>query len=264
MTVKRLLAIRSISGKVGAILCAVIALILIDSLISRFKEPFNVIYVAKGGSHTVTGVLPEQVKTLDDILGVSETPRISVEFQEIFSGFWLGNPMWRGTIITSPDADPGEYQIKIRSRYQLTFNPALIYAIRIYPDEPTLQKSHGPFLKRRFGIQASHAALTLFPALGMIVLLNYLLSGRLEKRMADMGRAEIYMIKQSGNGFRFAFSLGTCHGVQVGETVDILDSGETIIARAIILESNPNDAIAETDSPLDIRQTTMIQRRIHV
>jgi hypothetical protein len=264
MTINRLLAIRSISGKTGAILCVLIALIVIDSLISRFRDPFNVIHLVRGGSQQVTGILPDQVESTDDMLSVSETHLISIDFQEIFSGFWLGNPMWRGTIAASPDTVPGEYQIKIRGRSQLTFNPALIYAVRVYLDELALQKSHGPFLKRHVGLLAGHASLILFPVIGLIVLFNYLLSGILEKRMASMGRAEIYMIKQIGNGHRFAFSLGTRQGVRVGEIVDILNGSETMITEAVVLETNPDNAIARTDAFLDIRQTVIIQRRIHV
>ena len=262
MSISRLFAIRGAVGKTGAIVCALIALVLVDSLVSRFSGKFNVIHIVTGQTEVLTGVLPEGAEQREDLTFVCREPGIRMDFEEVFTGFWLGYPMWRGVLSASPASGPGEYSIFVESvSRRLAPNPALTFEVRVYPDSRTMRKSHGPLVSRYLGFSAWNAMWLLFPTLVGVILFNYLLSNRMARAMARMGMAEIFMARHVPEGFHIAFSLGTRHGVMVGQTVDILDSEEKWIGEAFIRETGPEDSIAQTQSAVDIRKTAVVRLR---
>lgn len=244
MTIGHLTCARKTAGFIGAVFCFLIAVVLIDSLISRFAYEYNVIYTYPNDPYELTGVMPEKSETIKDLFVETESPDVSLNFTEVFSGFWFGTTMWRGTIMVSESAEPGNYGIKVRNIHETKVNPALVFRVKVYADEVTLRKSHGTFLSRHFNITAGWAASILFPGLVMTLLLNYGVSCRLEKALADIGQAEVYLIKRVPEGIQIGFALGKKQGLTPGERIDILNSDGQVVGEADVLVTGATDAIA--------------------
>jgi hypothetical protein len=261
MTPEHLCILRKTAGRVGAVFCILIAIVLVDSLISRFVYEFNVFYTQVDGQYDLTGVMPEKSEKMEDLVAETDSPEVVLEFSEVFSGFWLGNTMWRGKVIVSEKARPGEYGIKVRDTREAKANPALVFLARVYADEQSLRKSHGPYLSRYWGITAGWAASILFPGLALILLFNYVVSNRLEKALADVGQAEVYMSKHVPDGIQIAFSLGKKHGLKSGELLDILNSSGLPVGEAQVLIPGETDSIATAVTVLDFGEICGVRRR---
>ena len=261
MTPDQLCVLRKTAGRVGAVFCLLIAIVLVDSLISRFVYEFNVFYTQVNGRYDLTGGMPEKSEKLEDLVAETDSSEVILEFTEVFSGFWLGNTMWRGNVIVSSNAVPGEYMIKVRDARDSKINPALVFLAKVYPDEQSLRKSHGPYLSRYYGITAGWAASILFPGLAIIILFNYGVSNRLEKALADTGQAEVYMVKRMPEGVQIAFSLGIMHGLKSGELLDILNSRGSTVGEAQVLTPGETDSIAAAFTALDFGEISSVRRR---
>lgn len=261
MTPEYLCVLRKTAGRVGAVFCILIVIVLLDSLISRFIYEFNVFYTQVDGQYDLTGGMPEKSEKMEDLVAETDSPEVVLEFTEVFSGFWLGNTMWRGKVRVSANALPGEYMIKVRDARDDKFNPALVFLAKVYPDALSLRKSHGPYLERYYGITAGWAASILFPGLGIILLFNFVVSTRLEKALADTGQAEVYMVKRVPEGVQIAFTLGKKQGLKRGELLDILNSHGSAVGEAQVLFPGETDSIAAAVAPLDFGEISVIRRR---
>ena len=261
MTPERLRILRKTTGRVGAVFCILIAIVLVDSLASRFTYEFNVFYTRVDGQYDLTGVMPEKSEKMEDLVAETDSPEVVLEFSEVFSGFWLGNTMWRGNVIVSARALPGEYVIKVRDFRDTKINPALVFLAKVSADEQSLRKSHGPYLSRYYGITAGWAAAVFFPGLAIVLLFNYGVSCRLEKALADTGQAEVYMVKRIPKGIQIAFSLGKRHGLKTGELLDILNSHGSVVGEAEVLAPGETDSIAVAFSDLDFGEIYSVRRR---
>ena len=261
MTPEHLCVLRKTTGRVGAVFCLLIAIVLVDSLISRFIYEFNVFYTQVDGQYDLTGGMPEKSEKLEDLVAETDSPEVTLVFSEVFSGFWLGNTMWRGTVIVSAKARPGEYMIKVRDARDKKIHPALVFLAKVYPDEESLRKSHGPYLSRYYGITAGWAASILFPGLAIIMLFNYGVSCRLEKALADTGQAEVYMVKRVPDGVQIAFSLGKRQGLKIGEQLDILNSQGTTVGEAAVLTLGETDSIAVAVTSMDFGEISSVRRQ---
>jgi hypothetical protein len=238
-----------------------IAVVLVDSLISRFVYEFNVFYTRVDTQYDLTGVMPEKSEKLEDLVAETDSPDVILEFTEVFSGFWLGNTMWRGKVIVSARALPGQHVIKVRDVRETKVNPALVFLAKVYPDENSLRKSHGPYLSRYYGITAGGAAAILFPGLAIMMLFNYGVSNRLEKALADTGQAEVYMVKHVPDGIQIAFSLGKKHGLKCGDHLDILNSQGMTVGTAQVLTPGQSDSIASAVTTVDFEEISRVRRR---
>jgi hypothetical protein len=261
MTPEHLCILRKMIGRVGGVICLLIAIVLVDSLISRFIYEFNVFYTQVDGQYDLTGGMPEKSEKIEDLVAETDSPEVALEFNEVFSGFWLGNTMWRGKVIVSPKARPGEYRIKVRDTRDTKIHPALVFLAKVYADELSLRKSHGPYLSRYYGITAGWAASILFPGLAIILLFNYGVSNRLEKALAAIGQAEVYMVKCVPDGIQVAFSLGKRQGLKSGEQLDILNSHGSAVGEAALLTLGETDSIAVTVTTLDFGEITSVRRQ---
>ncbi len=261
MTPEYLCVLRKTAGRVGAVFCILIVIVLLDSLISRFIYEFNVFYTRVDGQYDLTGGMPEKSEKREDLVAETDSPEVVLEFTEVFSGFWLGNTMWRGKVRVSANALPGEYMIKVRDARDTKINPALVFLAKVYPDALSLRKSHGPYLERYYGITAGWAASILFPGLGIILLFNFVVSTRLEKALADTGQAEVYMVKRVPEGVQIAFSLGKKQGLKCGELLDILNSHGSAVGEAQVLFPGETDSIAAAVAPLDFGEISVVRRR---
>lgn len=249
-------------GVIGAILFFLISIVLIDHLIARFLAKGSEFHVVRGETIFLTGPMPEQASTVNQLTAQVSNSDIQFEFQEVFRGYILGNAMWRATIQASAEMASGTYRIRIGDKMGSAHHPGLDVIVHVYPDEFSRKKGHGAYFERMWGISIKPALMLMIPMLLVVLGCNYLLSSKIAKLYAQEGKAEIYMKKKQANVFHVAFPLGTRQGVSVGQTIDILNQREIKLDEAIVISVNETDAIARTPSRLAWQGGTLARLKI--
>jgi hypothetical protein len=73
-------------------------------------------------------------------------------------------------------------------------------------------------------------------------------SQRVEKLLADQGRAEIFHVKKADAGFEVWFGLGERHGVEPGVRVDICTENGQPICDAVVQRVESENGMALADA----------------
>ena len=131
--------------------------------------------------------------------------------------------------------------------------PPLRFRIIVYPDRLSMQQNSRSFIKRHAGV-SPWAVVGMFVALaGLSLAAVFYLSGKLEKLLAQSGKAEIYKVEKMEGGYAIAFGLGTEHGVHRNDVVIILDPEGNQVGTAEIREAGATDAVGLARVDQDIR-----------
>ena len=89
---------RSLLGKVGAALCGLLFLALLDGLIAQFRQPQNVFKVLPGESVEINGPLPWDVKGVEELAYSGDSEHLRLTFVTLHKGYFLGGDRWLGQL----------------------------------------------------------------------------------------------------------------------------------------------------------------------
>jgi len=251
--------IRKTIGMAGAVVLLLISIVLIDHLVSRFTVKQTEWHLVRGESLLLTGPMPEKAERIEQLVAVGLANGMDVRFEETIRGYWLGTPMWRASIHLSERMTPGVYSLRIMDMLGSRPHPGLDITLHVYADADAKRKSSGAYLERWAGIGLGKALMVLVPLLGVLVGMNYLASHQVEKWLAGVGRAEIYMVKKETEETLIAFSLGRRNGVMPGERLIVSDSRGMDVGEATVLSLTDTDGVARLDFPLEKRAIHMVK-----
>lgn len=267
---KTLLARSRLLGRVSAFIFLIAALAVFDALQTLVRHEFNSLDLIAGETLLVSGMMPADARTLDDLVVEYEgTPGLAFEPLETYKGFWMGGFMWRANLRADAHTQPGKSYITIvdvikeqtaesgsmddRDRsllYGGRQNPALVYAVSVWPSEEARRAADNSFFRRFTGLPAfgvAVAAVLLAVAAGVI---NWFLFSRAEKALALHGVFYIYGVKDLAvavkqalpgqripavSGYKAIFSR-LDQPFAVNDSVLLLDKDWNIQARGSILE----------------------------
>lgn len=202
---KTLLARSGFLGRVSAFIFLFAALAVIDGLQTLVRHEFNSIDLIAGESVLVSGMLPTDAKSHEELIVEMEgDPGLSFTPLETYKGFWMGGHMWRAELAAAPDMKPGtvwltvvdviKEQVKEGENYDdrdrsILFggkqNPALVHTVRIWSSEEARRAADDSLLRRYTGIQPFVLAATcVFLAIAAGGL-SWLVFGKAEKALAD-------------------------------------------------------------------------------
>ena len=203
--VNKIISNRDIFGKIF-ILASIIALIgVFDALISSYRKPANEIDIITGRSVEMIGKVYGKVESEDDISFISDSPHLTLILDKtLFSGYWLGEEMWRGELKADSYLRQGRYNIKIK------FNDLSIikaedrekvkklsnYTINVYSNAKALRENELSLIKRFTGLSPWLIAIAFFPIVLISGYVIFIISGRIETLMAERGVAEIYRVSR--------------------------------------------------------------------
>jgi hypothetical protein len=239
--------IRKVLGWITAVLLFASLACLADALASGFKGEGREFQATPGVTLPVTSYLPPGATTIEEIRiqGNEETVRLVPE--SLFTGFWLGGSMWRGSIVVDPNATPGARTIVIEGpplEKPTKPTPPIAFLITVHENALAMQHASHSFITRKLGFNPFAASLFCFllalPGAGG----GFLLSRRIEKLLTLEGKALIYMLKKTEEGSVIAFSLGSRQGLSPGMTVRIYDTAGQAIGEAQVTASMSEDATA--------------------
>jgi hypothetical protein len=251
---------RDLASKIGAAFCVIALLVLVDGLLVAFREPANVVKVLPGASVEINGELTDEAFNIQDLTFVTSSNQLTVNFEAIHKGYFLGGDMWRGRLIVSPGIAPGEYNLSVLPKRAASPRKAPAFRILVFPGALSLQKSSTSIILRWFGISAFQVAAGCLPGILLAFGAVYLLSGKRDALLAASGRAEVYRVTKGDVGYEIRFGLGTAHGISPGARVAIYDAAGQQVGTGTVEVCNQKVSVAQATSDQPIKAGYLVSR----
>lgn len=248
------------TGRMGAFLCLLLFLVIIDALVSRFREPPNFFSGLPGDRLAVSGPLAEKVEQIGELTYQIKSEDIQLEFKSIQTGYWLGGYLWNGYLNLSPNALPGDYQLTVRPKNSPPEKPSSRLQIRVYQNLSELRQNSKSYLKRSLGLAAWQAGLFLLVSIAIVFGLVYYLSQKTENLLAAQGKAEVYRIRKGETGFQVFFGLGSRQGIRAGNSLTLIDHQGRIVGSITVGEVFENYSTALAEPELNVQPGFIIAR----
>jgi hypothetical protein len=135
----------------------------------------------------------------------------------------MGGYLWRGRLVIGPETRPGLYSLKVLGPGKSATPPFPPFQIRVFGDPGTYRRNLPSLIQRYSGVAPWAAAVfTFIPAIGFFALV-FFLSQRIERLLAEEGRAEIYRVRQTDRGIEISFGLGRDQGLEEGTRLNLYD-----------------------------------------
>lgn len=251
----RILSWQKRTGTLAAIFFFAALFSLADSLIGGISGNRGIIELLPGSSYAISGPMPPKTETLEEMLieGAPADGSVRVVPRAIFTGFWLGGAMWRGSIEVADTAQEDKYVVKVRDHYGEKQNPALVYTIRIWPDQPTLNAHSSSFLTRQTG--QSPFLFVILCTIGGIAtgFATFLLGRRWNRLLAEHGCSEIYKLTRSESGTELTCDLPAAAQAVVGMECPVFRSTGEALAGATVVGIRKRDVILLIEKDNEVR-----------
>ncbi len=251
---------RTLLGKVGALCCLLMFLALLDGLVARFQEPFNVLKVLPGMSLEINGPLQEEVHDVRDLTYAGSSQHLRLSFDAVHKGYFLGGDMWRGRLRVDPQAPPGEYTLAVGIKGKTPAKPLPPYRVLVFADPWSRQRSEKSLLRRYWGLSPWATAASFLPVIFLFFGGVFYLSQKRERLLAGLGRAEIYRVASRDGECVIGFGLGTDQGLQPGSRLRILDDQDQEVGTGEVQESTATDSLALVRSDREIKPGYVVLR----
>jgi len=254
---------RNVLGKIGALVCILMFVALLDSCVSRFREPLFTVKLLPGTSEPVEGQLDPSVKDVSQLRIEAASHYASLSIREWRTGCWFGGNMWSGEISAAPDAPPGSYDLRVFAPTDKPGVPGAAFRAVVFKDSEALRQSSLSFIQRTFDVRPWVVSLACVPVLGIIFGLVYLVSTRKDQMLAREGCAEIFQLQKTDTGTDVWFGLGLSHGVVEGMEVVVADPAGHEIGRGTVLRADRENAIAQTSIRQDVLRGAYVRLLKH-
>jgi hypothetical protein len=251
---------RDLASKIAAAFCVIALLVLVDGLLVHFREPANLIKVLPGASLEINGELTDEARQVEDLTFTSDSNQLTVTFEALHKGYFLGGDMWRGRLIVGPDIPPGEYHLSVLPRRAASSRKAPAFRILVFPEALSLRMSSTSVVRRWFGVSAFAVAAGCLPGILLTFGAVYLLSGKREALLAATGQAEIYQVTRGDDGYEIRFGLGTVHGMSPGARVVIYDERGQQVGTGTVEVCNQKVSVAQAASDQPIKAGYLVSR----
>jgi len=149
----------------------------------------------------------------------------------------MGGYLWRGRLIIGSETRPGFYSLKVLAPGKAATQPFPPFQIRVFGDPETYRRNLPSLVQRYSGVASWVVAVfAFFPAMGFFALV-FFLSQRIERLLAQEGKAEIYRVRQTELGVEISFGLGRDQGLEEGTQLNLFDekgqSQGTVVVRSV-------------------------------
>ncbi len=251
---------RDLSGWAAAGFCLLAFLALLDGLVGQWREPASVIKLLPGQTGEINGPLLEEVLDPQELTSLSDSRHLKLTFAAVHKGYFFGGDLWRGQITASPQIPPGEYHLAVAPRWSTSKRATPAFRILVFPDRLSLQQSSKSIIRRYSGFSPWAAAAVCLPGILLAFGAVFYLSLKLDRLLAQKGKAEIYRVIRRDGSFEVHFGLGTEHGLQPGLELRVYNLRGKSVGLARVEEAAPWDAIAVVTTDQEIRPGFMVCR----
>jgi hypothetical protein len=251
MNISQAQGLRQLIGWLTAALLFTALACLADALAAGFKGETRILQGIPGSKLPINALMPAGAETITDIRVLGGDDRITLVPEEVFTGFWLGGTMWRGSVSVSPDARPGTWTLTLEGP-PLAEKPKgmlpIIFTVTVHEDAMAQQKAAASFIMRHSGYEPFVVSALLA---GLAIpggLAGFMLSRRIEQLLTLEGKATVYMVKKSEEGTRATFSLGSENGIAPGMDVRFVNQAGQQTGEGQVVESQLTDSTATITS----------------
>ena len=257
MTQAQAEAWRDALSKLGTLWCVLLAVTLLDAVISKFREPPQVFHVLAGETIQVTGPVGDQTAKIDDLIISGNPPTVAINVDAIRPSFWFGGAMWHARVAVSSTTVAGDYPVQIHAR-EVPVDKVQALHFVVHADAASYQQSFKSVIRRVLGL--SPWWLTLAWALCAVGTFFgvYGLSQRVDQLLAQQGRAAVYLVRPGDEGQEIIFGLGSRHGLTVGNKLDVLDQAGRWIGFAEVRKVSEDDGLAWVNADCPVGPGAMV------
>lgn len=251
---------RDRASKIGAALCVIALLSMVDGLLVHFREPANVVKVLPGASLEINGELTDEAHRVEELTYMSSSDQLQITLEAIHKGYFLGGDMWRGRLLVGPHLAPGEYSLTVLPKHTSSPRKAPAFRVLVFPDAHSLQQNSTSLIRRTFGTSPFGVAAGCLPGILLAFGVVFLLSGKREKLLAAAGQAEVYRVIRGDGELEIRFALGTSQGMSPGARVAIYNAEGRQVGTATVEVSNPTDSAARATTDQEIKVGYLVCR----
>ncbi len=243
------------TGTLAAAFFLAALLALVDALSGGISGNRGIIELLPGSSYAISGPMPPKTDTIEEMVvtGAPEDGSVRLVPRDVFSGFWFGGSMWRGILEVSSTAQQAEYRIQVKDRFDEKQNPALVFTVRIWPDQKTLNAHSFSFLIRTTGVKPFVFVLA-FTFCGTVTGgATFLLGRRWTQQLHKHGCSEIYRLTTSEQGTELYCDRPTATDIVPGSRCLIYRPDGERKQSAIVVAVQKRDVILLIEGDSDIR-----------
>ncbi|SDF54893.1 hypothetical protein [Desulfovibrio legallii] len=197
---------RGVQRRLGACCAALLVLALLalaDGIQGLMRAGADVLELTPGESLSVSG--PAALKNpVDSDLQVTfdpPDPALTFRLEGFFTGYWMGNGMWRAQVAAGPAAEPGRYSLRIRFRDAPASTDQSL-SVLVYADDSARRAAALSLLQRLLGWSPFILAASLFLPVLVAGVLVFALGSRCQRLLAALGCGEVLRVQAEATGRR--------------------------------------------------------------
>jgi len=243
------------SGLLAMVLLVGALLALADALVGGFKGGNSLVELIPDSRYAISGPLPPKTTAIKDFIIEGQQANGSVRLvpETIYSGYWFGGSMWRGAIVVDASAHEGNYEFKVKESTGEKQNPTLVFAIKVWPDQATLNAHSPSRLIRMTGrnpfVIAFGLALCGMAAAGA----NFILGRLWARHLTAHHCGEIYKLRRTERGTEVVCELHCGVAVHLGMPCTIYRSSGEALCTAHVSSCENDEVLILVDASQPIR-----------
>lgn len=250
--IKGIIRKRALVGKLGVLFIILMAISFLDGCVNRLLHPMNLINILPGQSINVNAPLEKKVSDIKDLSYTSTSDMIKLQFDSIYSGFWLGGTEWRGVLTVNSNIKPGEYKLTINIKGVETKRP-FVFIVRVYENMTSLNKSSLSLIKKATGISPWVVFVSSVLLIGLTVIYMLKLSNNIESILIQSGQAEVFFVKREEVITEIIFGLGKKNNVKIGDILNIYNEQGLYIGKVIVQQTTDENSIGIVKSEHNVK-----------
>lgn len=238
---------RRMIGRTAGLCLALALLLLFDGMTGGLRDDPSLLRGLPGDELAVSASAPMSVEHPEQI-AVEAPPGFAVAVDKMAQGYIMGGRLFTGTVRPAPSTPSGDYPLVFvyppddQGQVHRT-----AFTVRVYADAGAMRRE-SRYLSERF------LAVPPFPPAGVLVVLGavgllvvFVLSNRLEARLAAERMSEIHKLRRNPQGLELEFGLGSRHGLAQGDSVLVLSDDLRLLGHAVVTEVKEEEATATAE-----------------
>lgn len=241
-SIKGLIRKKAFLGRLGLLFIIIMAISFLDGCVNRLLHPMNLINILPGQSIPVNAPLDEKINDVKDLSYTSTSDMIKLQFESIYSGFWIGGTEWRGILTVAHNIKPGEYKLTINIKENESKKP-FVFIVRVHENMISLKKSSMSLIKRTAGVSPWIVFASSIFLIAIVVILMLKLSNKIESIMLQNGQAEVFFIRRGEYVTEIVFGLGKKNNIKPGDVLNIYTENGVPVGNVIVQNSTDENSI---------------------
>lgn len=185
--------IQRFAGLVSGIFLALALLALFDGLLAQMRTGSNELEMLPGEEMTISGPVAVKNPLHSDVRARFNplSAPLNFELEGFFTGYWFGGGMWRGRIVSDPEAHAGTYGLAITFK-GASARVAQKYVIRVFENKMAMREASMSVFRRIFDLNPFIIAAMAGLAGIVCGLVTYYFGRKYADALRALGLAEIY------------------------------------------------------------------------